>query len=324
MKNFFCFLCCVLLTQAVVKAQMKIGDNPTTINSASLLELEAINKGLVFPRVALTGLSSSSPLPAELLTGTVVFNTAAGVGSGVGLYYWNGSAWVGIGSGGSTPAPAWYITGNAGTLSSDFIGTTDNRSFRVRTNDIQRMIIDSFGNVTIDSAVFITKGQMKIGDDPTAINSASLLELESVDKGIVFPRISIPDAASPAPLPAELLVGTVVYNTNASINKGKGPGLYIWSGGEWSPVSFKEKDAWSVNGNTAISPDSNFLGTTDSVGLHIRTSNKQRMLIDSIGSVAIGLPTFNPDPLNRELLVVDQGPSLSHTVASFKGNKHFP
>ena len=59
MKYSF-FLPALLLLQFTVNAQMKIGDNPTTINSASLLELETTNKGFVFPRVALT--NASSPL----------------------------------------------------------------------------------------------------------------------------------------------------------------------------------------------------------------------------------------------------------------------
>ena len=34
-----------------VNAQVKIGDNPTTINKASILELEHNSKGLLFPSV---------------------------------------------------------------------------------------------------------------------------------------------------------------------------------------------------------------------------------------------------------------------------------
>ncbi len=86
---------------------------------------------------------------------------------------------------------------------------------------------------------FAGNAQMKIGNIPTTINNASLLELETTNRGLVPPRISIPDAASPAPLPAELLVGTMVYNTNPSIKKGKGVGLYTWSGTEWESTAFK-------------------------------------------------------------------------------------
>src|ERR1700761_585850 len=95
MKTKFYYLACLLLIQFAAKAQMKIGDNSTTLNSASLLELETTNKGLVLPRVSLSDVSSSSPLPAGLLTSTIVYNTNVSTtgGSGIGIYYWDGSKW---------------------------------------------------------------------------------------------------------------------------------------------------------------------------------------------------------------------------------------
>lgn len=44
----------------------------------------------------------------------------------------------------------WGLTGNAGTsFATNFIGTTDNRSLRFRTNNTEKMIIDSLGRVGI-------------------------------------------------------------------------------------------------------------------------------------------------------------------------------
>jgi len=48
---------------------------------------------------------------------------------------------TGAGGGGS----GWALTGNSGTTSSNFIGTTDSRSLRFRTNNIERVILDSLG-----------------------------------------------------------------------------------------------------------------------------------------------------------------------------------
>lgn len=80
--------------------QMKIGINSTSINSASLLELESTNKGLVLPRVALTSISLTSPLPATALNGTMIYNTNNTLtsGSGKGVYYWDSTntQWVAV------------------------------------------------------------------------------------------------------------------------------------------------------------------------------------------------------------------------------------
>ncbi len=46
--------------------------------------------------------------------------------------------------------PFWKVKGNAGTNSGTyFIGTTDNVSWRVRTNNTERMVVDSTGKVGI-------------------------------------------------------------------------------------------------------------------------------------------------------------------------------
>jgi hypothetical protein len=51
-----------------------------------------------------------------------------------------------IGGGGLS----WSLTGNASAVT-DFLGTTNNRTMRFRTNNVERMVIDSLGNVAINS-----------------------------------------------------------------------------------------------------------------------------------------------------------------------------
>lgn len=48
---------------------------------------------------------------------------------------------------------SWSLTGNAGTSNAtNFLGTTDNVSLRIRTNNTQRMIVDSIGNIGVGKA----------------------------------------------------------------------------------------------------------------------------------------------------------------------------
>jgi hypothetical protein len=55
---------------------------------------------------------------------------------------------AGGGGGGST---GWALTGNASAVT-DFLGTTNNRTMRFRTNNVERMVIDSTGRVGIGTA----------------------------------------------------------------------------------------------------------------------------------------------------------------------------
>ena len=47
-----------------------------------------------------------------------------------------------------TQSNGWLLTGNAAT-GTDFIGTTSNQDFRIRTNNIQKVVVTSAGNVGI-------------------------------------------------------------------------------------------------------------------------------------------------------------------------------
>jgi len=73
-------------------AQVKIGNNPNTINSNSLLELESTNKGLLAPRMALNSLTSASPLTAPVPEGMMVYSIGGTLADG--LYTWTGTQWT--------------------------------------------------------------------------------------------------------------------------------------------------------------------------------------------------------------------------------------
>jgi BclB C-terminal domain-containing protein len=68
-------------------------------NSSAMLDVKSANKGLLIPRVALTGTGDVTTIPSPA-TSLMVYNTAsAGTGSTAvvaGYYYWNGTAWVRI------------------------------------------------------------------------------------------------------------------------------------------------------------------------------------------------------------------------------------
>ncbi|WP_025124767.1 hypothetical protein [Myroides odoratimimus] len=76
-------------------AQTKIGvvgkSNPD-VNTNAILELEAENKGLLLPRVALTETTKTDPLSAHV-SGMTVYNTATVADVVPGFYYNDGSKW---------------------------------------------------------------------------------------------------------------------------------------------------------------------------------------------------------------------------------------
>ena len=136
------FLISMLLISAMVSVQAQIGILTNTPDPSAVLDIVSASKGLLIPRVTLTT-SLTNPSPASNpATGLLVFNS--GSNQPIGFYYWSGSKWVST----SFSTDNWSITGNSGTsISSNFIGTKDNQHLAFRTNNSERMRIESDGQI---------------------------------------------------------------------------------------------------------------------------------------------------------------------------------
>ena len=81
-----------------ILGQNNVGIGTNAPNPSSILELQAIDKGLLIPRVALVAKNNNAPIGAGVATSLFVYNTAtAGVAPNdvyPGFYYWDGARWV--------------------------------------------------------------------------------------------------------------------------------------------------------------------------------------------------------------------------------------
>lgn len=110
------------------------------------------------------------------------------------IYYGDGTKLVGLApgtaaqhlTGGTTPSwkdtavssggASWLLAGNAGiTAVSNFFGTTDAKSLRIRTNNIERMRVDSVYGVFIDSTYFGRGAGGRFGWGSLAIGDSNLI-----------------------------------------------------------------------------------------------------------------------------------------------------
>ncbi|MFI8603098.1 beta strand repeat-containing protein [Cellulophaga baltica] len=90
MRNFYfktvVIIAFLLLGSGQLQAQVKIGNNPQTINPASLLELESIDKAFVVSRVTNAQMNAITPLE-----GAMVYNTEEQC-----IHYYDGLQWINI------------------------------------------------------------------------------------------------------------------------------------------------------------------------------------------------------------------------------------
>ena len=148
MKLRILFFICIF-TVTSIKAQVGIG---ITAPEAGL-DITTSSNGLLIPRVSLTSLAIAAPVinPAggAIPVSTLIFHDGSNSVT-AGFYYWDGTQWVLLTTGESAD---WTILGNSGTSpATNFIGTTDNQDFVIRTNNIERARMLSGGNLGVGTA----------------------------------------------------------------------------------------------------------------------------------------------------------------------------
>jgi len=118
----------------------------------------------------------------------------------------------------------------------------------------------------------MTNAQVGIGT--TTPHSSSVLDITSIDKGVLIPRMTESQRNSIGS-PIE---GLLVYQTDNT------PGFYYHNGTGWLNIS-TDNNAWSKSGDSATNPTSNFIGTTDAQDLSFRTNNLEKMRLTEKGQL---------------------------------------
>lgn len=131
MKNLTLFF---MVLSFLSNAQVGVGTE-TPANS-SILDVYSTEKGVLFPRIALTDLTSFAPITGTQIVGLMVFNTDSV--TGIGLHFWDGTQWKAV----NGVKENWLTSGSIGTdYTVDFIGNIDNEPLVFRTNNEPKMTL---------------------------------------------------------------------------------------------------------------------------------------------------------------------------------------
>ncbi len=132
-----------------------------------MLDIVASDKGLLIPRVSLTGLTDNTTVPSAA-TGLMVYNTNTAGSVTPGFYFWNGSEWQPLGStaytfeNGLTESSS-HVVGLGGTLSNN---TTINFGSGAFGNNLIFNLVSSSSQFTIqddgtDNVIFYNSGNVE-------------------------------------------------------------------------------------------------------------------------------------------------------------------
>ncbi len=135
-------------------------------------------------------------------------------------------------------------------------------------------------------ASYMLRAQVKIGDNPSTINSNSLLELESLTKGFLTPRMALNDASLPAPLTAPVPAGMLVYSVGGSLPDG----FYNWDGSKWVKLTSSSDTKFTVNksANATLLKTETFVLASNNIILTLPTvtsaDNGLSITVKNVGS----------------------------------------
>jgi uncharacterized protein (TIGR02145 family) len=112
----------VFLLAVSISAQAQVGINTTGTNpdNSAMLDVSAANKGLLIPRVALTGTNDVTTVISPA-TSLLVYNTATASDVTPGFYYYDGATWKRLVSGIETDPVFTSTIDVSGSLTDDFL-----------------------------------------------------------------------------------------------------------------------------------------------------------------------------------------------------------
>ncbi|HSU29532.1 MAG TPA: hypothetical protein VLJ68_14190 [Chitinophagaceae bacterium] len=171
----------LLFMGTIAQAQLKIGDNPTTIQKSSILELESSRQGLLLPRLADTVAINALTPPDGMIIYLIPDKSLRLRSNGA----WKKIADLALAS------SNWSLTGNSGTDPSlNFLGTLDGKPLVMKTNNAEAMRIDASGNVGIGTnnptAKLNVDGTVKLENLAAGTNELDVLVLAA--DGSVYKR----------------------------------------------------------------------------------------------------------------------------------------
>ncbi|MDX9932703.1 MAG: hypothetical protein RB294_08975 [Bacteroidales bacterium] len=232
---------CIVLAFEMMSTAQSVGISSTVItpDASSMLDIQATNKGLLIPRVALTATNAAGPVTTPATSLMVYNNATAGTAPNnvtPGYYYWNGTMWVRLLGG----KEAWLLTGNNGTnVATNWLGTNDAVDFATRTNNTERMRILSAGNVLVN----ITTAPLAIAAFTTATSATFTTGVFGIGNGGIPVRGEQQDGQ-----------GDVLWAHNTAANgAGAGSAIYASSNQTGGSTIIAGLQSISFYSNAAIS-----------------------------------------------------------------------
>ena len=123
--------------QLIIAQSLSINTDGSTANASAMLDIKSTIKGMLIPRMDKSNKNAISSPAAGLLVYQISPDS-------IGFHYYDGSSWIWLLGSSALNSQAWKINGNSATNpSTNFLGTTDNKSLVLKVNNISAGILSA-------------------------------------------------------------------------------------------------------------------------------------------------------------------------------------
>jgi hypothetical protein len=133
----------------------------------------------------------------------------------------------------------------------------------------------------------------QVGINTTNPGDGSILDVESGTKGILIPRISIPDLSNISPIVKTTAAeeSLLVYNTNTTTGKG----FHYWDGTQWIAISFKDGDFYKEGTSSPPTSITDHVYRTGNVAIGKTSANSALDITDNTSLNAVNITSTGSD-----------------------------
>ncbi len=156
---------CSLLISSLFSAQIGIGTENPDVSAA--LDVKSSSRGVLFPNLNETQMNAI----ANPVTGLLIYNTDK-----KGFYAYDGSRWS---QESFMPAGTWGADGNKGITAANYIGTSNNNDFNIRTNNKQVISVLRSKQVRLEgdniqsSRLYVKAARKNVSNPPMAVSNSN-------------------------------------------------------------------------------------------------------------------------------------------------------
>jgi trimeric autotransporter adhesin len=141
------------------------------------------------------------------------------------------------------------------------------------------------------------------GINTTNPDSSSILDITSNSKGLLIPRMTTLKRNSIVNPAKSLIVFDSTINA-----------FYFHNGGNWKSL-MSEQSGWSVQGNSGLHSQNNFIGTTDATDFNIRVNNRPAgKLSYNKANIFLGINAGHPDHSGDHNIILGDSAMLNDST----------